>query len=492
MNILMIYPETPTTFYSFRNALKFISKKSAEPPLGLLTVAALLPKTWQVKLIDMNVESLKDKHFREVDFVFISGMDIQIKSFQNVVKKCNQKGIKVVAGGPMVTMDHSKFLGVDHFVLNEAEITLPHFLNDLKTDSLRKVYSTSDFPDISQTPIPRWDLLDMSKYANLSMQYSRGCPFNCEFCSITFLNGRLPRTKSKDQFLNELDSLYQWGWRGGVFIVDDNFIGNKSKLKSEVLPAVINWSEQYEFPFKFSTEASINLADDQELIDLMVKAGFHSTFIGIETPNDASLKECGKTHNRKRNLLDSVKILQKSGLMVSAGFIVGFDNDTPNIFKQQINFIQKSGIVTAMVGLLNAPIGTKLFKRLKGENRLRQSISGDNMDGSINFEPSMKYQKLIEGYKKVLETIYSQKHYYERIKVFLKEYYLPKNSSKKVNFRDVKAFLKSIWKLGFLEKGRKYYWKLLFSTLRDYPQKFSLAMTLSIYGYHFRKVVQSI
>lgn len=488
----MIYPETPTTFYSFRNALKFISKKSAEPPLGLLTVAALFPKTWQVKLIDMNVENLKDKHFRKVDFVFISGMDIQIKSFQNVVKKCNQKGIKVVAGGPMVTMNHSKFLGVDHFILNEAEITLPLFLNDLKTGSLRKVYSTPDFPDISLAPIPRWDLLDMSKYANMSMQYSRGCPFNCEFCSITFLNGRLPRTKSKEQFLNELDSLYQWGWRGGVFIVDDNFIGNTFKLKTKILPAVIKWSEQYKFPFKFSTEASINLADDQELMDLMVKAGFHATFIGIETPNDACLKECGKAHNRKRNLLDSVKKLQRSGLMVSAGFIVGFDNDPPNIFKQQINFIQTSGIVTAMVGLLNAPIGTKLFKRLKKENRLRQSISGNNMDGSINFEPSMKYQKLIEGYKKVLETIYSQKHYYERIKVFLREYHLPKNSSKRINFREVKAFFKSIWKLGVLEKGRKYYWKLLFSTLRNYPQKFSLAMTLSIYGYHFRKVVQTI
>ena len=492
MNILMIYPETPTTFYSFRNALKFISKKSAEPPLGLLTVASLLPNSWQIKLIDMNVEFLKDKYFEDIDFVFISGLDIQIKSFQNVVKKCNQKGIKVVAGGPMVTMDHTKFLGVDHFILNEAEITFPRFLKDLKAGTLQKVYSTSEFPDISQTPIPRWDLLNMNKYANMSMQYSRGCPFNCEFCSITFLNGRIPRTKSKEQFLKELDSLHKWGWRGCVFIVDDNFIGNKAKLKSEFLPALIKWSERFKFPFKFSTEVSINLADDQELIDLMVKAGFHSTFVGIETPNDASLKECGKTQNRKRNMLDSVKNLQKSGLMVSAGFIIGFDNDPPSIFKQQINFIQKSGIVTAMIGLLNAPIGTNLFKRLKRENRLRQNISGDNMDGTINFEPSMKYQKLIEGYKKVLETIYSQKNYYDRIRVFLKEYYLPKGNKQKVKFRDVNAFFKSIWKLGFLEKGRKYYWKLLFSTIRDYPQKFSVAMTLSIYGYHFRKVVQAV
>jgi len=492
MNILLVYPETPSTFWSFQNALKFVSKKSSEPPLGLLTVAAMLPKDWHKKLIDMNVSRLKDKHIDWADYVFLSGMNVHQNSFSQVVKRCNELKTKVVAGGPMVSSDYKNFLGVDHFILNEAEATLPQFLNDLENGSLQKVYSSDKFPDISTTPIPQWNLLDKKYYSNMSIQYSRGCPFNCEFCSITLLNGHNPRTKSVEQFLAEIESIYIQGWRGNIFIVDDNFIGNRKKLKAEILPSLIEWSKKRAYPFSFTTEVSINLADDEELVQLMAEAGFEQIFIGIETPNETSLIECGKKQNQNRDMVALVKKLHQSGLRVSGGFIVGFDNDPPSIFKQQIKFIQKSGIVTAMVGLLNAPTGTRLFQRLNSEDRLLNIWNGNNVDGVINFIPKMNYQKLMSGYKEILQTIYSPGEYYLRVKSFLQDYKLPIKKTQSITFTGLKAFFKSLWILGIWEKGRWYYWKLLFYSLAKYPQKFSIAVTLAIYGFHFRKVSEAI
>lgn len=492
MKILLVYPETPATFWSFRNALKFIKKMSSEPPLGLLTVAAMLPEQWEKKLVDMNVSPLNDEQLIWADFVFISGMNIHLRSFKSIVRHCNALGVKVVAGGPLCTTEYSEIQGVDHFVLNEAEVTLPLFLADLKNGCAKPVYSSSIFPEILSTPIPLWDLLEQKKYASMSVQYSRGCPYDCEFCSITTLNGHRPRTKGKVQFLKEMDALYHHGWRGAVFVVDDNFIGNKGQLKTELLPALAAWSKERDYPFKFTTEVSINLADDDELVELMVAAGFDHTFIGIETPNDESLRECGKTQNQKRDLVSSVRKLQHRGLVVSGGFIVGFDHDPPNIFEQQIQFIQKSGIVTAMVGLLNAPSGTRLFRRLKAENRLVKIMSGDNMDGSMNFIPRMNSQKLKDGYKHILQTIYSQKEYYERVKVLIQEYRIPIKKPVKMNWRDIHALVCSIWQLGIREKGKRFYWKLFFFGLFRHPRKFHLAITLAIYGFHFRRIVETI
>ncbi len=492
MNILLVYPETPSTFWSFRNALRFISKKSAEPPLGLLTIASMLPSHWHKKLVDMNVSPLKDKAIAEADYVFLTGMDIHKASFKQIVRRCNEIGTPVVAGGPMVTIDHNEFLGVDHFILNEAEFTLPAFLDDLEHGRPKKIYESDEYPDIEQTPIPQWDLLDMRKYAGMSVQFSRGCPYNCEFCSITVLNGRRPRTKNAEQFLAELDALYNAGWRGDIFVVDDNFIGNKKIIKHELLPALIEWNREHNQPFTFGTEVSINLAEDTELTSLMVQAGFDHAFIGIETPNTESLSECGKTQNLKSDMLAAIRKLHKAGIRVSGGFILGFDHDPPAIFEQHINFIRNSGIVTAMVGLLNAPAGTRLFQRLKHENRLLQNISGDNMDGSINFIPSMHYQKLVAGYKKVLETIYSQGEYYQRCVHFLKEFQPRVKRAGGVTLRDIKALLQSMWILGVLEKGKRYYWKLILLSLFKYPKKFPLAVTLAIYGFHFRRVIRTI
>jgi radical SAM superfamily enzyme YgiQ (UPF0313 family) len=492
MKILLVYPEIPNTFWGFRDALKFISKKAAEPPLGLITVAAMLPKDWELKLIDMNITKLKNEDILWADYVFLGAMVVQIASFKEVVRRCNVLDRKVVAGGPLVTTQYEDILGVDHFILNEAEKTLPHFLNDLNNGKPKHIYASNEFPEMNLSPVPLWQLLDSKKYATMDMQFSRGCPYDCEFCSITLLNGHKPRLKSTQQFMNEIETLYSIGWRGDISIVDDNFIGNRRQLKTELLPALIQWSKEKKYPFRFVTEVSINLADDDELSKMMVEAGFYTLFVGIETPNEESLIECGKKQNLKRNLSDSIFSLQKSGFIVAGGFIVGFDNDPPNIFDNQINFIQKSGIVSAMVGMLNAPTGTKLFKRLLTEKRLINNSTGNNMDGTINFIPVMPYKELVNGYTKILKTIYSQKEFYYRVKTFLNNYQLPLWITNQIKTREVIAFIKLIWKLGILENGRKYFWKLLAISLFKHPRKFSLAMTLAVYGFHFRKIVATI
>lgn len=492
MKILLVYPETPATFWSFKDALKFVSKKSTEPPLGLITVAAMLPEEWEKKLIDLNVSKLSDKDILWADYLFLSGMNVHTRSVKEIIRRSNKLGTKIVGGGPLFSTQYKDFLGVDHFVLNEAEITLPLFLEDLKNGNPKQIYTTNDFPDISLSPIPMWELLDIKKYASMSVQYSRGCPYDCEFCSITMLNGRRPRTKSINQFLDELNRLHELNYRGSVSLVDDNFIGNKRKLKDETLPALIDWLKEKKYPFDFITEATINLADDDELIKLMVDAAVHSIFIGIETPNDDSLKECGKSQNQRRNLISAVKKLQQNGMIVSAGFIIGFDNDPPDIFEQQINFIRQSGIVSAMVGLLNAPEGTHLFKRMQKENRLLESFNGNNMDGATNFIPKMNYKDLVAGYSKIIHTIYSPAEYYKRIKEFLNEYKIPAWKSQMITLTELKAFVRLLWHIGVLEKGKRYFWKTLVETIFTSPKKFSLAMTLAVYGYHFRRIAATI
>lgn len=492
MNILLVYPETPSTYWSFKDALKFISKKAAEPPLGLITVAAILPKDWSKKLIDLNVSKLSDEDILWADYVFIGAMNVHLSSFREIVRRCNKLGIKVVAGGPLATTQYKDLLGVDHFVLNEAEITLPLFLEDLKNGNPKPVYISNEFPDVSSTPVPLFELLEMKKYASMSVQYSRGCPYDCEFCSITMLNGRKPRTKSAEQFITELNRLRELGYKGSVSVVDDNFIGNKRKLKDEFLPALISWSKGNNYVFNFVTEVSINLADDDELMNMMIDAGFNSVFVGIETPNSDSLSECGKSQNLRRNLVESVKKLQRAGFIVSGGFIVGFDNDTEKVFDEQFRFIQHSGITNAMVGLLNAPTGTKLYKRMKDEGRLLDMFSGNNMDASINFIPKMDYKNLIRGYSKLLNSIYSQKEYFKRVNEFLKEYSVPNWQRSKISLRELKAFIRLIWFLGVVEKGKKYFWKLLLLTIFKYPKKFTTAMTLAVYGFHFRRVIKTV
>ncbi len=492
MKILLVYPRYPDTFWGFRHALRIIAKKATFPPLGLLTIAAMLPQDWDRKLVDMNASTLTDKDIKWADYVFISAMIVQKASVREIIERCKRLGAKTVAGGPLFTSEYEEFQEVDHLVLNEAESTLPRFLEDLRKGCAQHIYTSSERPDISETPIPLWSLINMKRYTTMSIQYSRGCPFDCEFCDIIVLNGNRPRTKTKDQLLAELDALYKRGWRESVFIVDDNFIGNKKKLKEEILPAIIRWQKDKKSPFGFLTEASINLADDEELMQLMVKAGFETVFVGIETTHEESLVECNKQQNRNRDLIASIKKIQNHGMQVHGGFILGFDHDPESIFKSQQNFIQKSGIVTAMVGLLNAPRGTRLYQRLKNENRLvEENFSGDNTDGSMNFVPKMGREKLINGYRHVLTTIYSSKQYYERVKVFLNEYKpRRKRGITQLRFWHIRALIRSIWVLGVWDRDRWQYWRFFFSTLLKNPRSFSMSMALAVYGFHFRTIAR--
>ncbi len=493
MRVLLVYPRYPETFWSFKYALRFINKKAAYPPLGLLTVAALLPGDWEKRLVDLNVRPLRDEDLAWADYVFISAMAVQRESAREVIARCKSLGVKVVAGGPLFTMEPEEFPEVDHLVLNEAEATLPQFLADLAAGRPQRVYTATSFPDLASAPVPLWDILNMKDYAVMSVQFSRGCPYDCEFCNITSLYGRKPRLKTTAQFLQELDALYARGWRGTVFIVDDNFIGNKKALKDEVLPALIAWMEARDHPFCFLTETSVNLADDEELLDLMRRAGFTHVFVGIETPEEQSLKECRKSPNVNRDLLAAVKKIQNYGLQVSAGFIVGFDSDTPSVFERQIRFIQQSGIVTAMVSLLNAPRGTRLFERLKRERRLLYRFTGNNTDLSLNFIPRMHPRRLLEGYKKVVTFIYSPGPYYERVLEFFKEFRpLKRKRLKMFRLCYLSALFKAMFYLGVLEKGRRHYWKLLLKTLWKYPRFLPEAVTFAIYGFHFRKLFSKL
>jgi len=448
----------------------------------------MLPDEFQKRLVDTNVDCLSDDDLSWADMAFIGGMAVQRDSVKQIIARCKQSGLKVIAGGPLFTAEPDAVEEVDHFVLDEAELTLPRFLEDLKNGRPEKIYKAAGFCDLHHTPIPSWDLIRMKEYASMSIQFSRGCPFNCDFCSVTALFGHRPRLKTSQQVLAELDSIYAAGWRGNIFFVDDNFIGNKQYLKTRLLPALIEWRKDKK-GCVFYTEASINLADDPELLDLMVKAGFDSVFIGIESPDEDSLTEFRKNQNKNRDLLQNVKIIQHSGLQVTGGFIIGFDSDTPSTFRRQIEFIQKSGIVTAMVGILNAPPGTRLFDRLYRENRVIGKVSGDNVDGTTNIIPKMGLPTLLEGYRSIMGHIYSPRHYYRRVKVFLKEFGNSKANTP-LDLQRFLAFFRSSVRLGFLGKERFHYWYLMIWTLVRKPRLLPLAITLAIYGYHFRKICE--
>jgi radical SAM superfamily enzyme YgiQ (UPF0313 family) len=489
MNVLLVYPKCPDSFWSFSHALKFISKKAAVPPLGLITVSAMLPSTWKKKLVDMNITTLRTSDIQWADYIFISAMYIQKESVNKVIAECKKLNKKIVAGGPLFTQDYKEYPEIDHFILNEAELTMPLFLSDLRIGQPQKLYKTEEFADLSQTPVPDFQLLSAKDYAFMNIQVTRGCPFNCNFCEITSLFGHKVRMKSTAQIINELDELYHAiKWRGAVSIVDDNFIGNKKEIKYNLLPAMKEWMQKHNFPFTFNIESSINLADDEKLMSLLVETGFNSTFIGIETPEEKSLGYCNKVQNLNRDLLSSVKKRQQAGIQVSGGFIVGFDSDTPTVFQRQIDFIQQSGIVSAMVGLLNAPKNTKLYEQLKSENRITTEATGNNTDFSMNFIPKMDYNDLLEGYKKIIHNIYSPRPYYERVRQLLLNYNRSNKGQKQIRLILLLAFLKSVYIIGFLNKGRREYWKFIVWTLFKRPKMMVDAITYSVYGYHFRTV----
>lgn len=489
MRVLMVYPEFPDTFWSFKHALKFIHKKVSNPPLGLMTISALLPSEWERKLVDTNIHGLKKEDILWADMIFISAMDVQRASVKEIVQQVKKYRKFIVAGGPLFTGEYSEFPEIDVFILNEGELTLPSFLDDLtKGRELKRVYSSSEFADITLSPVPDITQIRMNEYDCMSVQFSRGCPFHCNFCNVTALLGHFPRTKTATQVIAEVDQLYAAGWRRNIFFVDDNFIGNKNVIKNEILPALIEWKKGKE-GCHFITEASINMADDPELMDLMTEAGFVNIFIGIETPNADSLAECEKSQNTNRDLIHNIRLIQNHGMQVMAGFIVGFDNDPPDIFDQMISFIQRSGIVTAMVGLLQAPFGTKLYSQLQSEGRIINEMSGDNSDGTTNIVTRIEPNQLRTGYFNVMQEIYSPRMLYARIKTFLQQF-TPKSEPVFLQVNEILAFYKSVVLMGFNLKEAGYYWRLLFWTLKNDIKKFPMAVTLTIYGYHFRTITR--
>lgn len=489
--VLLVYPEIPPTYWSMRYSMPFIGKKASIPPLGLMTVAAMLPGDFEVSLVDMNVTPLQESAVASADLVFVSAMIVQQDSLARVVQLCRKLRRPVVAGGPYATSSHERIEGIDHFVLNEAEVTLPRFLHDLRQGRPQPLYLDPARPDIGRTPPPRFDLIDTRDYATMALQYSRGCPHACEFCDIIELFGRVPRTKSPAQFLREMDAVYATGYRGSLFVVDDNFIGNRKNVK-QLLPAISAWQRRREFPFGLFTEATITLAEDKELMDLMVAAGFNMVFLGIETPVEETLVCTKKMQNTRLNLLDCVRTIQRRGMEVSSGFIVGFDTDPADIFDRQIRFIQESGIPTAMVGLLNALPNTQLHRRLQAENRLLDECRGDNThDLHLNFQPRMDLQQLLAGYKRVIAEIYRPERYFERCLQFLKNLTPHRTTSRRIQPAEIRAFLLSLCIQTFSNYGFQY-WKFLTRAFCLKPGLLAETITMAVKGHHFFKVTRAI
>ena len=486
MKVLLVYPATPETFWSFKHVLHFVSKRAAFPPLGLLTVAASLPADWQVKLVDLNVNRLTDADLRWADYVMISAMIVHKASVSDIVNRCRTFGKPIIAGGPLFTTGHAAFPNIDHFVLGEAEELMPQIIEDMRRGTVRHTYAASNRPDITRLPSPRWDLINLGSYIAMSVQFSRGCPFDCEFCDIIVMNGRVPRTKSPAQLVAELEDLRLRGWQDMVFVVDDNFIGNKRQAKA-LLREIIQWRARTGTKMGFMTEASANLADDAELCDLMVRAGFKKVFVGFETPSLESLKECRKVQNCCRDLVETVKTLQRAGMEVLGGFIVGFDNDPTDIFKRQFEFIQRSGVVTAMVGLLTALPETRLYRRLIDEGRIEMDSTGNNTQAALNFRPRLGREFLVNGYRELMKELYRPRNYYQRIRTFL-ENHRPQGPRLRLSPADVQAFLKSLWLLGVWHRGRRAYWHFCVTTLLRQPRLFHLGVELAIIGHHFRRV----
>ena len=492
MRVLLVYPEFPDTYWSFRHALAFEGKGSAFPPLGLLTVSALLPVKWERRLIDMNVRQLKSADIEWADIVFASAMIVQKDSLEQVIRLCKAQGKRVVVGGPYVSTSAEQLPEADHIFVGEAETSLPEFIYDLEHGCARRIYQAAERPGLNLTPVPHFQLAELSRYSAMSVQYSRGCPFNCEFCDIIEIYGRVPRTKTNEQMLAELDALQSLGWRGQVFIVDDNFIGNKRNVK-KLLPELAAWSERHQHPFWFVTEASVNLAEDDGLLEMMRRARFRRVFLGIETPVEESLKEAQKGQNTRRDLLESVKKIQSYGMEVMAGFIVGFDNDPEDIFERQIAFIRESAIPLAMVGLLTALPDTQLWRRLEREGRMLKESTGNNTDGSLNFIPVMDKTRLVEGYQRILRTIYSPAEYYQRALDCLSRLRRAGPMSQRGGIvSSLVSFTRVVLALGVRDRERVEFWRYLKRATVSHHRQFSHAVTLAAMGYHFRKLTEAL
>jgi radical SAM superfamily enzyme YgiQ (UPF0313 family) len=491
MRVLLVQGRSAPTYWSYDFSLRFIAKDAALPPLGLVTVAALLPDSWELRLVDLNVRPLADREIAWADVVFVSGMLVQAGSMREVLQRARRLGRPTVVGGPAATTAPETFPEADHVFCGEAEGRVDLLIARMESglaDAPRLLSPEArERPAMSQTRVPRFDLLQLDRYASLSVQYSRGCPFHCEFCDIIELFGRVPRVKSPEQVVAELDALYRAGGRGSLFFVDDNFIGNRREV-ARLLPAVKAWQDAHGRPFDLYTEASIDLAAEPALVEAMVAAGFSAVFLGIETPSTEALAATGKRQNLKVDAATAVAQLTEAGIEVFSGFIIGFDTDGPDIFDRQIEFISRLPVPRAMVGLLNAAPGTALWRRLEREGRLRHAGTGDQFQRP-NFEPVLDEATLLAGYRRVIDTIYSDEAYYDRCERHLRQTrFLP--SPRRSG--GVASLLRAMVGIGLRGSRRRLFWSLAArSALRGY-EPFVRAMTLAVLGEHLIRYTREV
>jgi radical SAM superfamily enzyme YgiQ (UPF0313 family) len=490
MRALLVNPQFPDSYWSGRHALRFTGRKTLLPPLGLITAAALFPRSWEMRLVDLEVEPLTDADLDWAEVVLLTGMLVQKQSLLEILERCRTKGVRTVVGGPYVTSTPEEVTIANHLVVGEAEQIIPQLAADLEAGTAQPLYEEKDKPDVQQTPVPRYELLKPGAYHQMSLQFSRGCPFTCEFCDIIVMYGRRPRTKTSSQVIAELDAIRATGFTGDVFFVDDNFIGNKKAVR-EVLPAVGAWRRSVGRAFEFYTEASMNLADDLDLVDQMTAAGFTSVFIGIETPSDEGLKETRKVQNLRRDMASQVHDLLDHGLDVWAGFILGFDSDGPDIFDRMIAFIERAAIPYAMVGILGALPRTPLFARLQKEGRLREDFRGDQF-GVTNVITHLPVTEMISGYRRVLESLYSPEEFFQRCRSNIARWTPVPGSMRRLRPRDLLAAARALVGQGITGSYRSSYWRFLGWVLQHHPGKLTRALAQAGAGHHYIVYTQKV
>ena len=495
--VLLVWPRFPSSFWSFDGILDLVPIKTDQPPLGLLTVGALCPKGWTLRLIDRSFEDLTDTDLLWADLVMISGMRVQKEDIRETLARARAFGRRTMIGGPYASSEPESLLPLaDHVVVGEPDEVFPEIAAALERGTAKRLYVIKDKPDLSKSPLPRFDLLKLGNYASMAVQFSRGCPFQCEFCDIITIYGRKPRTKPPSQLLAELDALFNLGWREQVFIVDDNFIGNH-KLALELSQALGQWQVSHGYPFLFYTEASIDLAQKPKLIEAMVDANFFYVFIGIESPSPKALIEARKFQNLRKDPLESIRFIQSQGLWVTAGFIIGFDSDTEEVFEQQREFIERAAIPWAMAGFLQAPPTTPLFDRMLKEGRLlMESTATSNFDPP-NFRTQLPLPVLLEGFRGVLLSLYNASAFYERCYRSLVQWKArrPQKAPEMPLWPKIVILVRSMVRQGLLSSYRKAYWKFLLRLHAHWlfqPAKFSLGFAMLLSGHHFIRYARTV
>jgi radical SAM superfamily enzyme YgiQ (UPF0313 family) len=490
MRVLLVYPKFPQTFWSYEKILELVDRKVVLPPLGLVTVAAILPQSWEFKLVDRNVREATEAEWAWAELVIMSAMIVQQDDLMEQIKAAKQRGKLVAIGGPYPTStpDEPKAAGADFMILDEGEITLPMFVSAIERGETSGIFRALDGekPDVTTTPVPRYDLLELPAYDMMSLQFSRGCPFQCEFCDIIVLYGRKPRTKNPEQILAELQCLYDLGWRRGVFMVDDNFIGNKRNVKL-LLKELKIWQEERGFPFRFDTEASIDLAQDPELLDMMVECNFAAVFLGIETPDEESLAMTKKFQNTRGSLIDSIATITKAGLRPMAGFIIGFDGEKAGAGDRIIQFVESAAIPTTTFAMLQALPNTALWHRLEAEGRTIAGSGTLNQTKLMNFVPTRPLEDIAREYVKAFCQIYEPISFLDRTYRCFMELGAPKCKSqpKMPELIELRALFIIIWRQGIKRETRWKFWHHLFNILVHNPAVWEHYLSVCAQNEHF-------